>query len=98
MKIQVTAPAQRQADQMDRWWRAHRDAAGLFAQEFAAALSRILADPEHGGIYVERGGVIVRRVRMPKTRNHVYYELDAAAGVVKILAVWGAPKRRGPKL
>jgi hypothetical protein len=48
--------------------------------------------------YVERRGVVVRRVLLPKTHNHVYYETDRENGVVMILAVWGAPKGRGPKL
>jgi len=33
---------------------------------------------------------------MPKTHNHVYYAVEATEVVV--LAVWGAPRGRGPKL
>lgn len=51
-----------------------------------------------GSPYVEREGVVVRRVLLRKTRNHVYYEIDRANGVVMIIAVWGAPKGEGPKL
>lgn len=51
-----------------------------------------------GSPYVERQGVVVRRVLLRKTYNHVYYEIDRAHGVVMILAVWGAPKGEGPKL
>jgi hypothetical protein len=54
--------------------------------------------PEMGPPYVERQGVVVRRVLLPKTRNHIYYEIDRENGVVMILAVWGAPKGRAPKL
>lgn len=41
---------------------------------------------------------MVRRVLMPKTENHVYYEIDRDKGIAIILAVWGAPKEHGPKL
>ncbi len=54
--------------------------------------------PEIGTPYVERHGVIVRRVLLPTTKNHLYYEIDRANDVVMILAVWGAPKGRGPTL
>jgi plasmid stabilization system protein ParE len=60
---------------------------------------RLLAStPEMGSPCVEREGVVVRRVLLRKTRNHVYYEIDRANGVVMIIAVWGAPKGEGPKL
>ncbi len=40
--------------------------------------------------------VVVRRVLMAKTNNHVYYAVHE--GEVVVLSVWGAPRRRGPKL
>jgi len=40
----------------------------------------------------------VRRVVLPKTRHHVYYEVDRKNDLVMILAVWGAPRGRGPTL
>jgi hypothetical protein len=40
--------------------------------------------------------VEVRRVLMPRTRNHVYYSVTTAEVVV--LTVWGAPHGRGPIL
>lgn len=98
MKVRLTAPAQQQAERMDRWWHTHRDASDLFARELASVLTRLEAQPDVGTIYVVRDGVSVRRVRLTKTRNHVYYEVDAIAAVVMVLAVWGAPRGRGPRL
>jgi hypothetical protein len=54
--------------------------------------------PELGTPYVERDGVLVRRVLLRKTRHHVYYEIDRINGVVMILAVWGTPKGGEPPL
>lgn len=99
MKTRLTAPARRQASQLDQWWREHRpDARDLFARELASARQLVADMPEIGTPYVERHGVVVRRVLLPKTKNHVYYEIDRESDVVMILAVWGAPKGRGPKL
>ena len=49
-------------------------------------------------MYTVLEGLPVRRVRLPKTRTHVYYSIDDDHGVVLVLAVWGAPKGRGPFL
>jgi hypothetical protein len=35
---------------------------------------------------------------MPKTRNHVYYRIDEAAGDVEILVVWNAVAGANPDL
>ncbi len=99
MKTRLTAPACRQADRIDRWWRENRAAAAdLFAREIAEARRLLAESPEIGTPYQKRHGVTVRRVLLPKTQNHVYYEIDRTENVVMILAVWGAPKGRGPKL
>lgn len=84
---------------MDRWWRENRPAApGLLAQELADARRLLATTPELGAPYVERGDVLVRRLLLRKTQNHVYYEIDRAARVVVIIALWGAPKSEGPTL
>lgn len=99
MRTRLTAPARKQADRIDRWWRENRPAASdLFARELGDARSLIAATPEVGSPYIERNGVLVRRVVLPKTRHHVYYEVDRKNDLVMILAVWGAPRGRGPTL
>jgi hypothetical protein len=35
---------------------------------------------------------------MPKTRTHVYFEVDRAQALITILAIWGAPRGKGPAL
>jgi len=54
--------------------------------------------PTIGTVYEQSGApsVVVRRLLLPKTRNHVYYAVEAEEVVV--VSIWGAPKRRGPKL
>lgn len=48
--------------------------------------------------YTSRGGRTARRLLLPKSRNHVYFEVDEASGLIVVLAVWGAPRAKGPKL
>ena len=35
---------------------------------------------------------------MHETKNHLYFVVDPVEQVVHVLAVWGAPRRRPPKL
>jgi plasmid stabilization system protein ParE len=99
VKTRLTAPARQQVARIDLWWREHRPTApGLFARELAEAQALLAANPEVGTRYTERHGVLVRRVLPSKTHQHVYYQVDSANDLVLILAVWGAPRGRGPRL
>ncbi len=98
MRLRLARRALADAKRKKTWWQRNRpDAADLFEQELNATLERIAAAPAIGQRVEQRGGdVWVRRWLMPKTRDHVYYAVEATEIVV--LAVWGAPRGRGPKL
>lgn len=99
MKLVFTHEAQRQAKEMDTWWREHRPKArGLFAQELDETRRLILSSPSIGSKYMTRRGAVAQRVLMPKTKSHVYFEVDEAQGLIIVLAIWGAPRGRGPLL
>jgi hypothetical protein len=70
--------------------------ADLFDDELAEALEAIRLDPSRGAIHPSKHPAVVRRRLMPRTRNHVYFAVHD--GVILILSIWGAPRRRGPKL
>jgi plasmid stabilization system protein ParE len=98
MRLRLARRALADAKRKKTWWQRNRpEAADLFEQKLDAALERIAASPVIGQRVEQRGGdVWVRRCLMPKTRNHVYYAIDGTEIVV--LAIWGAPRGRGPKL
>jgi hypothetical protein len=99
MKLLFTPQAERQAEEMDFWWREHRPGVGdLFARELVEARNLITGAPAAGSVYSTRSGKLYRRVLMPKTKNHVYFEVDEARDLVIVHAIWGAPRGRGPKL
>jgi hypothetical protein len=78
---------------------AREKAPRLFVQELAAVVVKLRdgADDERQQ-YAARSGRIIWRILMPKTRNHVYYRLDDAAGQVEILLVWNAVAGATPDL
>lgn len=98
MKVRFTPRALADLMRLKTWWHRHRPGApDLLEAELDAALACIAASPNLGSEYTTRtGSVSVRRVLMPKTRNHVYYLTEGDEVVV--VTVWGAPKRRGPRL
>jgi plasmid stabilization system protein ParE len=98
MTLRLTPRALAEAKRIKTWWRRHRLAApDLFEQEFEAALDRIAQVPGSGKLYEEGDlEVLVRRVLLPKTLNHVYYAVDGQDVVV--LSVCGALHERDPKL
>jgi len=98
VRLAFTPEAAGHADVCDAWWRDHRDARDLFARELADAKELIRKSPLVGTMYTVLDGLPVRRVLLPKTRTHLYYSIDADKGIVMVLAVWGAPKGRGPFL
>ena len=98
MKLRVTPRALLEIGRMETWWRTHRpDAADLFERELDAAVGRARDSPELGRVYTHtKEAVTIRRLLLPRTRNHVYYAVEG--GDLVVLAVWGARKGEGPEL
>ena len=99
MKVRVSGRARVRIRQQEEWWRTHRrDVPDLFKQELTIAFQRILRAPKVRKPYGEIDGEPVWRVLMPKTEQHVYFTVDDAATEVVIETVWGARRKRGPRL
>ena len=98
MNLRLTPRALLEAKRLKTWWRKNRPAApDLFEQELDAALEQIVGAPGIGAVYDREDlEVPLRRVLLPKTKNHVYYA--ATSDEIVVLSVWGAPRGRGPKL
>jgi len=90
--------AQRRFEAEDRWWREHRDAKELFIEEFETIVQHLSEQPETGQRYRNVRGKLIQRWLMKKTGCHVYYWCDDSRSSLEIHSIWGARKRRGPKL
>ena len=99
MKFEVSKRARRQIDKTQTWWAENRPAArGLLLDELAAAEQQLRSAPELGIVYAEHKSGKVRRVLLPKTHHHLYYRYRPDRDELIVLALWGAPRGRGPKL
>jgi hypothetical protein len=66
-------------------------APSLFVEELAAVVARLRSGTDEGRQqYAVRRGRVIWCLLMPKTRNHVYYSVNEAAGFVEVLVVWNA--------
>lgn len=98
MKLVLLEEAKQQFEAEDAWWRENRDSKDLFLEEFSAVLGQISTMPEVGQRYRRTRGKLIQRMLMKKTRCHVYYFHDQEQGLIEVHSVWGARRRRGPKL
>ena len=99
MKLRVGKLAQRQAARIERWWREHRLLApDLFTDELEQIFAHLCEQAGAGVRWPTARRPKLRRILMPRTENHVYFQVDEATRTVHVLAVWGAPRGRGPRL
>jgi plasmid stabilization system protein ParE len=97
MRLELTPRALREAKRRKTWWLENRPKApDLFDEELTEVLERISITPTLGAAYPAKLEVPVRRVLMEKTKTHVYFAVRDE--VVYVLSLWGAQRRRGPKL
>lgn len=100
MKVRFTPEARLAVREKRAWWEQHRDKApDLFVQELAVIVGKLRdgADAERQQ-FAARGGHIIWRILMPRTRNHLYYRIDESAGRVDVLLVWNAVAGTEPQL
>jgi hypothetical protein len=98
VKILILEEAQGQFEAKDAWWRQNRDQKNLFTDEFEQALRHVTEFPTHGQRYRMARRKLILRVLMKKTLCHVYYWYGPEADTIEIHAIWGAARRRGPRL
>lgn len=98
MKIRVSGRARREADRHDAWWRTNRpNTPDLLVRELLDLIELLQDNPNIGAVYdATHFDGPVRRVLLEKTERHVYH--GRLGDEVIILAVWGARRKRGPKL
>jgi hypothetical protein len=85
-------------ERIDARWREHADDPGIFAAEFLAAVERLESGTTSGSPFPTAKRPALRRVLMPKSRCHLYFEIDAAHEAIQILHIWDGRRERAPKL
>ena len=92
MRVRFTPDARLSVREKRAWWKEHREKAPtLFVDEPAALVAKLRggADNERQQ-YAARGGRVIWRILMPKTRHHIYYRVDSDRTEVEVLIIWNA--------
>ena len=99
MKLRVAKRAEQQVDRIEQWWKENRPSAPrIFTEELGSTLGLICEMPGVGVRWPSARRPGIRRILMPKTEHHVYFRVNETGATVHVLAVWGAPRGRGPRL
>lgn len=96
MRVDLSAEALAQVEDIDGWWRQSRPAApDLFLQELEQALADLGSMPSLGTPYGP-GESSVRRVLLRRSHYHVYFVRQGHR--IAVVAVWSCFRGRGPDL
>lgn len=98
MKVRFTLEALSAIRVKRDWWEANREKAPqLFREELEAVIAELSEGRfERAQLYTVVASEKIWRLRMPKTKAHVYYRVDSARQVVEIITVWNATSGEGP--
>ena len=97
MKLHLGKRAQRLIDKNEAWW-ADRGDSKRFTDELQATLELLQGSPYAGAPWPTKKRPTLRRILMPDTQNYLYYRIDERQNVLRVLSVWGTPKKGAPKL
>lgn len=93
-RVQFTATARRHVLRERDWWVTNREQADAFTSDLERTIDLVATLPGVGSVYRRVPGM--RRLFLERVGVHVYFTFDDEA--VTIRAVWGARRRRGPRL
>jgi hypothetical protein len=94
--VHIGKRAQREAERIDEQWRSAAEIRDLFAREFDEILGELETNPGLGQRWRSERRPELRRVMLPKTQVHLYFQRYAEE--IRIVCVWWARRRRPPKL
>lgn len=99
MNFIISKRARRHIEKIQAWWVENRPSApALFLDDLAGVERRLRTTPTLGVIYTAHKSGVVRRVLLEETHHHLFYRYQPERDELTVLAVWGAPRERGPSL
>jgi hypothetical protein len=99
VKLRIGKRAQGQAERIDKWWSERRpEAPTLFSDELELVFKNICERSDAGVSWPTARRPKLRRILMPRTENHVYFEIDDDGETTYVVAIWGGSRGTMPKL
>ncbi len=98
MNVFISKRAGRAAARINARWRNHADYTDTFAQELLEAIDFLGSVDTPGSPFPTEKRPGLKRLLMPKSRCHIYFEIDKQKQMVCILHVWDGRREAAPKL
>jgi plasmid stabilization system protein ParE len=99
LPVKPTLRAAAEIRRASAWWRANREAAPFaLAEDIERAFELVAAQPGIGSRARNAKKEGVRRLLLSRTGYHLYYQVNAEAGRVEILALWHSHRGREPSI
>jgi hypothetical protein len=98
VKALISKRAVRAVERIDARWREHADHPDRFSREFAEAIERLETTPVPGAPFPTPKRPALKRLLLPTSRCHIYFEIDLDKQIVRILHVWDGRRERAPEL
>jgi hypothetical protein len=97
VKVELSRRAQREMERIAIWWREHASSPGVFLDELEKMIGHIETTSVLGAVYEAKAQRTVHRRLMKKSACHVYL-VRRSDELVVVVSIWGASRRRGPRL
>ena len=95
MQVLFLVRAQNELARIAQRWRPNARNPGVFDEDLSEVIARLRQHPMTGVVVVRSQTRTVYRMAASKTKLHVYYAVDEANAVVRVLHVWsieGGPR------
>lgn len=99
LPVKATPRAAAEIRRASAWWRANRPAAPLaLVEDLERALKLVAAQPGIGARARNAKKEAVRRLLLSRTGYHLYYQVNAEAGQIEVVALWHSRRGREPSI
>jgi plasmid stabilization system protein ParE len=98
VKAFISKRAARAAERIDARWRERADYPDLFARELAAAIDLLETTMGVGAPCPTPKLSALRRLLLPKSGCHIYFEVDVDKEWIRVLHIWDGRRELAPKL
>ena len=98
MKAYLSKRATRVAERIAARWHKAADDPDVFARELLDAVELLETTRSPGSPFPTTTHPGLKRILLPKSRCHLYFEIDERRQRIQILHMWDARRGRPPKL
>jgi len=98
VKAFISKRAAQAAERIAARWRQYARDPGIFPRELLDAIKMLETTHSPGSPFPTPRRPHLKRVLLPKSRCHIYFEVDEPRQMIRILHVWDGRRERPPKL